>query len=106
MRASEDIRKLETELEEHTRDLREDAAQISDKIEETKERLSPRNIIAHRPVLASLGALLLGFIFGYLVNRRKASTETIAAVKDAGKSSGGGILAGLGQNVAWPLRRL
>ncbi|GEM_PF-3062656 len=106
MSASEDIRELESELEEHKRDLHEDAIRISNKIEETRARLSPRRVILDRPMLTSFGALLVGFIVGYFLDRRKgAPSETIAALTSAGRAGGRDILTSLGQNVIRPVRR-
>jgi hypothetical protein len=45
MSTSDAIRQLESKLEAGKRDLREDASQISDKIEETKAKLSPTDFV-------------------------------------------------------------
>jgi hypothetical protein len=78
MGASEDIRKLESELENQKRALREDAARISGKIEETKAKLSPTNFLRERIIFATAAALLLGFGLGYLLGRRKLPVEAVA----------------------------
>src|SRR5947209_16458116 len=55
MSASQERRELESELENRKRELREDAAQISGKIEDTKAKLSPMNVVREKP-LPALGA--------------------------------------------------
>jgi hypothetical protein len=87
MSTSDDIRQLESQLEAGKRDLREDASQISDKIEETKAKLSPMDFVRERVILVSGVALLLGFALGYLLGRRELPVEAVAqpAVEHLGK---------------------
>jgi ElaB/YqjD/DUF883 family membrane-anchored ribosome-binding protein len=87
MSTSEDKRQLESELKASTHDLREAAAQISSKIDETKAKLSPINLVRERPILSSGVALVLGLTLGYLLGRRKLSVEaaTQSAVEHLGK---------------------
>ncbi|MBV8357122.1 MAG: hypothetical protein JO189_04185 [Deltaproteobacteria bacterium] len=77
MSTSEDRRQLESELKASTDDLREDAAQISSKIDETKAMLNPINLVRERPILSSGVALVLGLVLGYLLGRRKLPAETV-----------------------------
>jgi hypothetical protein len=65
MSASEDIRRLESKLEQEKADLHEDAAQLSTKVQETRSELSPTNIIQDRVLLLSGIALALGFILSW-----------------------------------------
>jgi hypothetical protein len=65
MSAIEEIRRLESELEIEKQIFREDAAQIRHKIEETKAKLNPTNLVRERIYLAVGGALLTGFAVGY-----------------------------------------
>ena len=70
MSASEEIRRLESELEIEKQILREDTAQVRHKIGEIKAELSPTNLVRKRIYLVLGGALLVGFAVGYFRNRR------------------------------------
>lgn len=102
MSPSDDIRKLESELENRKRDLREDAAQISSKIDEVKAKVSPTSLIRQRPFLAAGAALLLGFAYGYFVIGRKLPVEAEAqsAIEHLGKPITRGALPTLGKETA------
>jgi uncharacterized protein YneF (UPF0154 family) len=102
MSASQDIRELESELENRRRDLREDAARISGKIEETKAKLSPTNFVRERAILVVGGALLLGLAIGYLVSRRKLPVEAVAqpAIEHLGQPVARRILSTAGKEAA------
>lgn len=65
MANSEDIRRLESELAHEKADLREDASQINDKVQETRAQLSPTNFVRDNVLLLSGVALGLGFVLGY-----------------------------------------
>ena len=109
MSASQERRELESELENRKRELREDAAQISGRIEDTKAKLSPTNVVKERPLLALGAALLLGFAFGYLLIRRKlpVKAEAQAAAEHLGKPIARGMLPTAGKEVAMrAMRRL
>jgi hypothetical protein len=77
MGASQDIRRLESKLETHICALREDAAQISSKIDETKAQLSSTNFVRERALFGLGSALLLGFALGYLLGRHKVTVEAV-----------------------------
>ena len=109
MSASQERRELESELENRKRELREDAAQISGKIEDTKAKLSPTNVVKERPLFALGAALLLGFAFGYLLIRRKlpVEAEAQAAAEHLGKPIARGMLPTAGKEVTMrAMRRL
>jgi ElaB/YqjD/DUF883 family membrane-anchored ribosome-binding protein len=72
------LSQLESELKVSRRDLREDAAQISGKINETKAKLSPTNFVRERPILSFGVVLLLGLALVYLLGRRKLPVEAAA----------------------------
>ncbi|HJU12635.1 MAG TPA: hypothetical protein VJ728_17250, partial [Candidatus Binataceae bacterium] len=82
MSTSDDIHRLEAELEFHRQDLREDAAQITVKIEETKAQLSPANFIRRRPGIVLAVAFLLGagleLALRLILSRRQLSAEQVA----------------------------
>jgi hypothetical protein len=78
MSSSEQIHRLESELEIHKHDLRNDAAQISDKIEQTKAELSPTNFIRDRPGLSLALAAILGVALYFVLNRRELPVEEVA----------------------------
>jgi uncharacterized protein YneF (UPF0154 family) len=102
MSASQEIRELESELENRRRDLREDAARISGKIEEAKAKLSPTNFVRERAILVMGGALLLGLAIGYLVSRRKLPVEVVVqpAIEHLGKPTVRRMLTTAGKDAA------
>ena len=65
MNESENIHRLESDLEDKKRDLREDFEQISIKARETRAELSPTRLMRERILLLSGIALVLGFLLGY-----------------------------------------
>ena len=80
MSTSEEVRRLESELETNKRHLREDASLISNKIDQTKAELSPTNLIRRR-IYAALGvALSAGFAIGYLLDWRVSANEIAGPV--------------------------
>ncbi len=64
MRAREDIRQLESELELGKWDLREDAYRIKEKLQATRAQLSPTNLARQKVLLLAGWALVLGFVLG------------------------------------------
>ncbi|MBV8770851.1 MAG: hypothetical protein JO166_00785 [Deltaproteobacteria bacterium] len=102
MSPGDDKHELESELENRKRDLREDVAQISSKIEEVKEKVSPTSLIRRRPFLASGAALLLGFAYGYFVIGRKlpVGAEAQSAIEHLGKPITRGALPTVGKEAA------
>jgi len=78
MSASEDIHRLESELEINKQTLREDASLIQHKIDETKAELSPTNLVRSRVYLAVGLSLSAGFIVGYFLDWRRIRPEQVA----------------------------
>ncbi len=78
MSASQEIRRLESELELEKQGLREDAAQIRRKIDETRAELSPTNLVRRRFYLALGIAWSAGFIVGYFLEWRRIRPEQVA----------------------------
>jgi hypothetical protein len=70
MSASEEIRRLESQLEINKQNLREDTAAIRHKIDETKAELSPTNLVRKGGLLALGAAVLAGFAVGYFLDWR------------------------------------
>ena len=65
MSSSEDVHRLQSELENKKSDLREDTAQINKKLQETRTQLNPTKLIEQRIFLLSGLAFALGFALGY-----------------------------------------
>ena len=65
MVTSEDIERLESELEQEKRDLRSDVAQIDDKIQTVREELKPSTLIHKLALPLCAVALAAGFLVGY-----------------------------------------
>ena len=65
MNESENIHRLESDLEDKKRNLREDLELIGLKARETRAELSPTRLMRERLLLLSGIALVLGFILGY-----------------------------------------
>ena len=63
--ASENIQRLESELQYEEEDLRKDLTQIKSKIQETRAELSPKRLIEQKLFPISGLALVLGFALGY-----------------------------------------
>jgi hypothetical protein len=97
MNESENIHRLESDLEEKKRDLREDFQQIGLKARETKAELSPARLMRQRILLLSGIALLLGFALGYrgvpLEEVGKPAARTL--LNQAGKQAGARAIWGL-----------
>jgi hypothetical protein len=53
MSASEDVNRLQSELDNKKSDLREDTAQINKKLQETRTQLNPTKLIEQRIFLLS-----------------------------------------------------
>ena len=91
MTASENLHRLESDLEDKKSDLREDLEQISAKARETRAELSPMNLVRERIFLLSGLALALGFVLGYRgfpaekVGKPVARTVLGGAGKEAAK---------------------
>jgi|HubBroStandDraft_4_1064222.scaffolds.fasta_scaffold357276_2 hypothetical protein len=71
---TENIKRLESELEHQEEELREDLTQIKTKMHATRVELSPNKLIEHKLLPISVLAFLLGFALGY----RGHSLEKIA----------------------------
>lgn len=101
MSASEEIRRLESELETNRQNLREDAVQIQHKIAETKAELSPTNLV-RRWTFAALGAALIaGFAVGYFLELRKAPQQLAEPVLEhVGKPAARSIITTAGRQLA------
>lgn len=65
MASTEDIQRLESELEQEKRDLRNDVAQMDVKIQTVREELSPTFLIHKAALPLCAAALVGGFIIGY-----------------------------------------
>jgi hypothetical protein len=78
MSASEEIRRLESELELDKQNLHEDAVQIRHKIDETKAELSPTNLVRRNVYLILGVAFSIGFIAGYFPEWRRIRPEQVA----------------------------
>jgi hypothetical protein len=77
MSNSQDIGRLELELETHKREFREDTSRIKDKIQETKAELSPTNLVQKRVLLFTGMAFLLGFAVGFIFKRPREAVEQV-----------------------------
>jgi hypothetical protein len=103
MSTNDDIHRLEAELESHRQDLREDAAQISGKIEQTKAELNPANFVRRRPGIALAIAFLLGagldLALGFIFTRRQLSPERVTrpALDNVAKPAARGLLTTAGK---------
>jgi hypothetical protein len=98
MTDSENVQRLESDLEETKSDLREDLEQINTKARETRAELSPTNLVREKIFLLSGIALVLGFAIGYRgfpvedVGKPVARTVLGAVGREAGKRAVRGIL--------------
>jgi ElaB/YqjD/DUF883 family membrane-anchored ribosome-binding protein len=101
MSASEEIHRLEAELETSKQNLRQDAAQIQQKIDETKAELSPTNLVRKRSYLALGAALAAGFAVGYLFEWRKIEPKQVAGpmLEHISKSAARTIIATAGKQL-------
>jgi len=102
MSASEEIHRLESELETRKQNLREDAAQIRQKIDETKAELNPTNLVRNRSFLALAAALSAGFAAGYFFEWRRIKPKQVTAplLKDIGKPATRSIVTAAGKQLA------
>ena len=101
MSTSEEIHRLESELETHKSELRQDAARINDKIEETKAQLRPANFVRHRPGLTLLVAFILGMGIHFLLSRSELRAEEVRPhAQKIGKPLTRGILTKAGKQAA------
>ena len=64
MNDSENLHRLESDLEDEKRDLRKDFESITEKARETRAELSPTSLVRGRIFLLSGLALALGFVLG------------------------------------------
>jgi hypothetical protein len=106
MTISDDINRLESELEAEKRDFRRDVSEIDYKVQTVREELKPSTLI-HKAALPLCGAALMaGFIVGYLgvpsEVRRAAKDSAKEAAKGAAKAAPP-VLIGAGTRAA--LRR-
>jgi hypothetical protein len=101
MSASEEIHRLESDLETSKRNLREDAAQIHQKIDKTKAELSPTNLIRKRSYLTLGAALAAGFAAGYFLEWRKIEPKQAAGpiLEHIGKPAVRSILTTAGKQL-------
>jgi hypothetical protein len=65
MSASEDVHRLQSELENKKSDLREDTAQINEKLQRIRAELNPTKLIEQRIFRLAGLAFALGFALGY-----------------------------------------
>lgn len=101
MSASEEIRRLESELEISRQNLREDAAQIRNKIDETKAELSPTNLVRRWTYVALGAAIVTGFAVGYFLDWRKAPQQIAGPVLEhVGKPAAHSIVSTAGRQLA------
>ena len=80
MSTSDEVRRLESELETNKQHLREDASLISSKIDETKAEISPANLIRRRAYVALAVALSAGFAVGYFLDWRFSAKQIASPV--------------------------
>lgn len=108
MSTSEEIHRLESELETHKNELHQDAALINDKIEETKAQLSPTNIVRDRPGLVLLAAFLSGIALQFFLSRSQLRAEKVVKsnLEKIGKPVARGILTRAGQQAATDVVRV
>ena len=64
MNDSENLHRIESDLEDEKRDLRKDLESITEKARETRAELSPTSLVRERIFLLSGLALALGFALG------------------------------------------
>src|SRR5690242_20111141 len=102
MSASEEVHRLESELEIRKQHLREDAGQIRHKIDETKAELSPTNLVRKRSYLALVAALSAGFAAGYFLEWRKIEPKQVAGpvLEHIGKPAARSIVTTAGKHLA------
>src|SRR5215471_612100 len=62
---SEELERLDSELEHHKQELRRDMAQIHSNVSAVRETVTPRGLVSKKPLLITGLAMLAGFIFGY-----------------------------------------
>jgi hypothetical protein len=77
--ASEGIGRIESELEMRKQNLRKDAVQIRQKINQTKAELNPTNLVAKRSYLALGAALSAGVAAGYFLDWRKIEAKQVVS---------------------------
>jgi len=65
MNGSEEIHRLESDLEHEKEDLREDVTRINNELKKTRANLSPAKLVQGRVFLLSGLTLGLGFALGY-----------------------------------------
>jgi len=102
MSTSEEIHRLESELETHKDELHQDAALINDKIEETKAQLSPTNFVRQRPGLVLLAAFLSGMALHFFLSRSGLRAEEVVKpnLEKVGKPVARGVLMRAGKQAA------
>ena len=76
---SEEIGRIASELEMRKQNLREDAVQIRQKINETKAELNPTSLVAKRSYLVLGAALSAGVAAGYFLDWRKIEAKQVAS---------------------------
>jgi hypothetical protein len=94
MSISEDIKRLESELELEKRQLREDTFLISEKLEETKDELSPTRLLYREALIFTAVAFIAGFSLGFFFTRPRE------AVDQVGKPAARALLVSAGTYVA------
>jgi hypothetical protein len=71
--------RIESELEMRTQNLREDAVQIRQKINQTKAELNPTNLVSKRSYFVLGAALSAGVAAGYFLDWRKIEAKQVAS---------------------------
>jgi hypothetical protein len=94
MSNSEDIHRLESKLEMEKRRLREDASLINEKIQETKEELSPTHLIHRWALVFTALSFVAGFSLGFFFRRPREAVEQV------GKPTARALLASAGTYAA------
>jgi hypothetical protein len=65
MSISDDIERLESELETSKEDLRDNFSQITEKIEQTRSELDPSALLQRNALPLCTMAAVFGFVLGY-----------------------------------------
>jgi len=100
MSASEEIRRLESELEINKQNFREDTAEIRHKLNQTKAELSPANLVRKRAFLALSAAVAAGFAVGYFLDWRFSPRQVASPMLEhVGKPAARSIAATAGKQL-------
>jgi hypothetical protein len=101
MSPSEEIHLLESKLEMSIKNLREDTAQIHQKIDKTNAELSLTNLVRKRSYLTLGAALEAGFVAGYILEWRKIEPKQVAGpiLEHVGKPAACSIVTTTGKQL-------